>query len=163
MKEEKFTAFCHRPLWDAEDTRSSRRALTHKMQFNPTAQHSARWYKQTFVFFLFFVVFLSNHLKMTFANFNMKVEKLTNLLLRTVAKQCASEPEDEVQVFPEITQDSSPLPSWDCSGFLLKTHNNNLSSQDHNRSFSFFFFLTSKHYSLKKGQSHKCFTWSLSH
>lgn len=38
---------------------------------------------------------------MTFANLNMKVEKLTNLLLRTVAKQCASEPEDEVQVFPE--------------------------------------------------------------
>lgn len=162
MKEQKFTAFCHRPLWDAEDTRSSRRALTHKRNSIPPHNIVRVGTNKLLCFFLFFVVFLSNHLKMTFANLNMKVEKLTNLLLRTVAKQCASEPEDEVQVFPEITQDSSPLPSWDCSGFLLKTHNNNLSSQDHNRSFSFlfsfFFFLTSKHYSLKKGQSHKCFT-----
>lgn len=60
-----------------------------------------------FFFFIFFVAFSSNHLRTMLANWNTKVEKLTNLLLRTVAKQCASEPKDEVQVFPETTLDSN--------------------------------------------------------
>lgn len=116
-----------------------------------------------FIFF-FFVVFLSNHLKTTLANWHMKVEKLTNLPVRTVAKQCASEPEDEVQVFPEITQDSN-CHLGTVQGFSLfwQRYHIHLYSQVDNRSFSLFFFLTSKHHWLKKRQSHKCFTWSQSH
>lgn len=173
MKEEKFPAPLPQPLpppWVQRRLVEAVEPLTHK-------RNSIRLHKlvQTnFTGFLFFAfVFLSNHLKATLANWNIKVEKphkpaiddccknnvLLNLktrfecFLKSLRTPTVLQSRKAFRISPSRQRDARII-----SIPKIATIEAPVSS-----SSSSFSFLTSKHYQLKKGQSHKCFTWSQSH